>query len=491
MCLNMNLSLSENIDLPVGFVELMSCGFPKEVAERYFSGFNAPASPAVRFNPLKLSANRWDCICEKFGYLNIASPVEWCSDNGLNMAKGAYLRERPNFTLDPFFHGGAYYVQDASSMFLNIVYNAIKAQCDSFVNTCAAESRTLLDLCAAPGGKTTHLATLFPDSLIIANEVIRSRAAILADNIAHWGASNVAVTNSDPAEFRRCGISFDLVLIDAPCSGEGMFRKEPKSLEQWSLDNVKLCAERQRRIIADIWDRLAPGGYMVYSTCTFNHFENDDNLEFIISLGGERVDCGAFIDSRMIIGTKVGGYQFVPGTVDGEGQYFALVRKRLIYGAGPDSQSGRRIKKKVKLPQTPKLPALERLLGQETVIETKGNLVKICRAVFYERMKNIEECLRVIHSGVMVAELRGKELIPHADLALSEYAEDFYRLYPRYDANEEIAVKFLCKESFVLNDAPTGFLTIVYKGTSLGFVKNIGSRINNLLPVSRRIRIKA
>lgn len=487
----MNLSLPENIDLPVRFVELMSCGFPKEVVERYFSCFNAQASPAVRFNPLKLGENSWDSICERFGYLNIASHVEWCSDEDLNMAKGVYLRERPNFTLDPFFQGGAYYVQDASSMFLNIVYNAIKAQRDSFVNMRGAESRTLLDLCAAPGGKTTHLATLFPDSLIIANEVIRGRAAILADNVAHWGASNVVVTNSDPAEFSRCDISFDLVLVDAPCSGEGMFRKEPKSLEQWSLDNVKLCAERQRRIIADIWDRLAPGGYLVYSTCTFNHFENDDNLEFIISLGGERVDCGAFADSRMIIGTKGGGYQFVPGTVDGEGQYFALVRKRFIYGAEPDSQRGTWKKRRVKLPQSPKLPPLERLLGPETVMETKGNFVKICRAVLYERMKNIEECLKVIHSGVMVAELRGKELMPHADLALSEYAADFYRLFPRYDANEEIAVKFLCKESFVLNDAPMGFLTIVYKGIPLGFVKNIGSRINNLLPVSRRIRIKS
>jgi 16S rRNA C967 or C1407 C5-methylase (RsmB/RsmF family) len=254
-----------------------------------------------------------------------AEPVLWSS-------LGHYLSSRPVFTLDPLFHAGGYYVQEASSMYMEMVKDAIEKDYSSSENACEggffAQKLAALDLCAAPGGKSTHLASLLgEDSLLVSNEVIKSRAVILADNIAKWGMENVVVTNNDPADFGAFEELFDLVVADAPCSGEGLFRKDPQAAGEWSPANVNLCAQRQQRILADIWPSLAPGGYLVYSTCTYNKFENDGNLRFLCEeLGAEAVKLVA-PEGSGIIETPGGGFQFVPGRVKGEGQYMALVRK--------------------------------------------------------------------------------------------------------------------------------------------------------------------
>ena len=230
---------------------------------------------------------------------------------------GRYIAERPAFTADPLFHAGCYYVQEASSMFLEQV-----------VGQYVASPVRALDLCAAPGGKSTHLHSLLPaGSMLVSNEPMPLRAQVLAENVIKWGRASAVVTRNEPADFAQFRNFFDFVLVDAPCSGEGMFRKDEQAREQWSEDNVALCEGRQRRIIADVWPSLAEGGMLVYSTCTFNRCENDGNVKWISdNLGG----CPVFVNPESpykgIIATEY-GFSLVPGFVRGEGQYCSAVKK--------------------------------------------------------------------------------------------------------------------------------------------------------------------
>lgn len=220
-----------------------------------FSAFDSPASVAVRRNPFK------DGICPE------GRQVPWCSH-------GRILPERPQFTLDPHFHAGAYYVQDSSSMFVGHAFRHILKD----LHVPSGRPFRVLDLCAAPGGKTTDLAaslreTLGDGFILVSNEVMKARAGVLADNVALWGDPNVVVTSDDPSAFAGLPGFFDVILADVPCSGEGMFRKDEEAQKQWSEDNVALCEARQRRIIADVWPSLARDGVLIYSTCTFNRYE--------------------------------------------------------------------------------------------------------------------------------------------------------------------------------------------------------------------------
>ncbi|MBP5210366.1 MAG: RsmB/NOP family class I SAM-dependent RNA methyltransferase, partial [Bacteroidales bacterium] len=287
------------------FVENTVASLGKENASTLLNAIeNSEPVVSVRRNSLKLSI---DDFREHF-HGNVDGVVLWCQD-------GIYLKERPSFALDPLFHAGAYYVQEASSMSVVSVLKALNAE---------GTSLRILDLCAAPGGKTTAIASAIDGgSLLVANEVIRSRATVLAENVSKWGRSNVVVTNSDPADFKKVPGFFDVVFADVPCSGEGMFRKDSEAVEQWSAANVALCSSRQRKIVADAWTSLRPGGYLVYSTCTYNHFENDDNVAWIASeLGAQVVD----IQIEGAVKTRC-GLQFVPGITRGEGFFCALLRK--------------------------------------------------------------------------------------------------------------------------------------------------------------------
>ncbi len=235
--------------------------FLRRVPPELAAALDGTPPVSVRFNPFKVS-DRPEGLRQ----------VPWCR-------YGYYLDERPQFSLDPAWHAGAYYVQEASSMFVGELAGDIGGL-------------RVLDLCAAPGGKTTLLSTLTGlDGLVVANEPIRARAQVLADNVARWGLGNVVVTNNDPSHFAGFRDWFDVVLVDAPCSGEGMFRRNPESRGEWSEANVVLCARRQRRILGDILAVLKPGGRLIYSTCTFNRAENEENVEWLIDeLGGEAVD---------------------------------------------------------------------------------------------------------------------------------------------------------------------------------------------------------
>ena len=366
------------------------------------------------------------------------------------------------------------------------------------------EKLAALDLCAAPGGKSTHLVSLLgDDSLLVSNEVIKSRAVILADNIAKWGWENVVVTNNDPADFGAFEELFDVVVVDAPCSGEGLFRKDPQAAGEWSPANVNLCAQRQQRILADIWPSLAPGGYLVYSTCTYNKFENDGNLKFLCEeLGAEAVKLVA-PEGSGIIETPGGGFQFVPGRVKGEGQYMALVRKDGEWEPGAfasavgHSKGGKKHKggKDTKGKNQVQFEKGCNYLPCNYIKILQGDLVKGYREDLYERIRFVEENLKTVLSGIATAEKKGKDYIPHADFALAGVVASMVASgslpagISAVEVGREDALKFLAKEPLLFPSAPAGYLLLVYCGLPLGFVKNLGNRSNNLLPMARRIRM--
>ncbi len=440
-----------------------------------FSAFSQAASVSIRINPHKpLPAENEMAAAQK---------VLWSEH-------GRILQERPVFTLDPLFHAGAYYVQDSSSMFVGEIFRYILAQ--------QAEGRDLrtsplrvLDLCAAPGGKTTDLAaslrTVCGDNFIlVANEVMKQRVQVLADNVAIWGDPNVAVANSDPADFTPMSSWFDVILADVPCSGEGMFRKDVEAQQQWSEDNVKLCQLRQRRIVADVWPSLREGGVFIYSTCTFNRLENDENVEWMADeLGGELL----FADEASrkcfmhegVIATRT-GFSLVPGFVPGEGQFCSALKKTSgILGEFRVSKSF----KPAKPSKDQTVPAVK--FTQDMKFKTKGELIIAIPAVIKEDIDFLEGFIHLTQSGCAVGTVKGKDLVPSADLALCRLlAED---AFVRTEVSREEALKFLHKDAIVLKDAPRGLVLVTYMGLPLGFVKNLGNRTNNLHPQSRRIRM--
>jgi 16S rRNA C967 or C1407 C5-methylase (RsmB/RsmF family) len=257
-------------------------------------------------NALKSASPTSIRVNDKMSYHASDEEVAWCKN-------AYYLAERPLFTADPLIHGGIYYVQEASSMFL---YQAIKQHFPT--------ARTVLDLCAAPGGKSTLLTQTLPgNSLLVSNEIIRSRAYILAENLIKWGNANVVVTNNEPKDFDTLPNFFDAMVIDAPCSGEGMFRKDAGAIKEWSEYNVKLCAERQREIVSAVWDTLKSDGILVYSTCTYNREENEENVEWICNeLGGEILHLD--LNGNQDITVTDYGYRFYPHKTQGEGFFLAL-----------------------------------------------------------------------------------------------------------------------------------------------------------------------
>ncbi|MBR1576714.1 MAG: rRNA cytosine-C5-methyltransferase [Bacteroidales bacterium] len=407
--------------LPDGFIASLVESVGRAAADRFESAVLCAPSVSVRLNPFKTPSVP-DPI------LDGAACVPWNSD-------GRILSQRPLFTLEPLFHAGAYYVQDSSAMFPGWV---ARRMLDGLAPADGRPVR-VLDLCAAPGGKTTDLAaslrTRFGDGfLLVANEVMRSRAAVLSDNVAVWGDPNVTVTSVDPKAFAAFEGFFDLIVADVPCSGEGMFRKEEKAVADWSPQTVDLCAARQKRILSDVWPALREGGVLVYSTCTFSRAENDDNLAWMkASFGVE--PCTPSDPFEGVLDTAFGRL-LVPGSVPGEGQYAAAVRRL----AGPAA-------------------------SRKPVSEVQR--------------------LRPLRSGVRKGVWKGRDFVPDPDWALSlSYGRGEW---PEWEVDRETALRFLHKDALVLPDAPRGVVLLTYASLPLGFVKNIGSRCNNLHPAGRRI----
>ena len=438
---------------PVDFIHSLEIYFGEERVRRLISALAGEPSLSVRANPAKISAEK---LAEHFSD-DVDGIVPWCPE-------GLYLKKRPSFTLDPLFHAGYYYVQEASSMYAGVLLKRAMTQL-----LAGRPGLRILDLCAAPGGKSTHILSIIDlNDILLSNEVIRSRASILAENVAKWGYPNVVVSNNDPADFSFLDAFFDIVVVDAPCSGEGMFRKDSDAVSEWSLDNVRLCASRQRRIVSDIWPALREGGFFIYSTCTFNTLENDENVAWIVSeLGAE------LIEQR----------RFLPGEERGEGFFIALLRKNGDYSPS----AGTSEKKKSQIPACASY--ILQVEGQFTFSQ-KGDLWRAFPTALAADIKSLESSLRVIRSGVAVAIQKGRDMIPEADLALSMVLDK--KAFHTVELSPEDALKFLSRDNIVFGtEVPLGYLLVSFEGAPLGFVKNLGRRSNNIHPLSRRIKMRS
>lgn len=484
--------------LPEQFIAQLTLSLGPERAGEVFSYIqDSQPSVAVRANPFKVSD------AESLSFL----PID--AERSTYSQWGRFLTERPEFALDPLFHAGTYYVQEASSMYLERLLPLML----EMRQTRPDGAFKVLDLCAAPGGKTTHLLSMLreiPGSFLVSNEVIRTRAAVLCENVSKWGTANVVVTNDDPADFAALPGYFDVMVVDAPCSGEGMFRKDSEAVAQWSEDNVRLCAARQRRILSDVLSALRPGGLLVYSTCTFNRFEDEDNVAWIASEQGFEV-----LEQK----------HFYPGdNMAGEGFFFSLLRKE---GGGEapvrdNASKGRGGKSGGSAVYRP-FGSLDWVRDGFTVYR-KGPMLKAFPDYVAEVMQAFElsSGLRVMMSGSAVAEVKdgragGKcpqvsgtfkaqsfrsgsakgsasdsVILPQYSLIQSEV----YRRgsLPEIAVPLETALACLRRDPVVLRDAPVGYVVLTYSpgistpAVPFGLVKNLGSRCNNLLPPSIALR---
>lgn len=449
------------------FISVLADSVGQEHVRRVLDALGEEPSVSVRVNPHKLPASvSPDRLLSPFGVA--ADPVPWSES-------GYILESRPSFTTDPLFHAGAYYVQDSSAMAVGAVFRACLRESGAL-----AEGRALrvLDLCAAPGGKTTDLASslrsMFGGSfLLVANEVMKNRASVLAGNVARWGDPCVVVTSADPAAFAGLEGFFDVIVADVPCSGEGMFRKNDEAAALWSEDNVDLCAARQRRILADVWPSLSDGGLLLYSTCTFNRKENDGNAEWIAGTLGADI-----IRPDMRYGGMLKtacGISLVPGFVRGEGQYCAALRKN----GGARGFRVRPLRGKEEY-------RFDGMFGCRMRISGKNGMLL---ALPYESAADMDalDFLHPLMKGTAIGVMKGRDLVPHADLAMCGMLEKGY--FAEVETDRDQALAFLHRDPLPLPDAPKGLLLLRYEGYGLGFVRNLGHRTNSLLPQGRRIRM--
>ena len=454
--------------LPEGFKTLISSEIDRNRAEILFAALCGEPETSVRLNRRKPIPDPL--------YPDMTQ-VPWCPS-------GFYLKERPSFTLDPLLHAGAFYVQDASSM----VYQSI-------VKSIAGDTpMTACDLCAAPGGKTTAILNALPDgSVMLANEFTPSRANILKENLCKYGYPDLIVTNTDTSRLSSMKGMFGIVAVDAPCSGEGMMRKEEAARSQWSEGLIRQCASLQREILANAADMVAPGGYLIYSTCTFNTTEDEDNAAWIAEcLGLEPVDTG--LAGKDGVQGEVKGnipcLRFMQGFVRGEGLFISVFRK-------PDEDTGRRQsykpKKKGMKERQDKTDksilnmANSWIQGEFDIISLDGRLHALSPDTA-AILKALPKGVRIMSAGVEIGEIKGKDLIPAHALAMSTAMA---HPFPEVELSKENALLYLSKETVQLpTQTPKGYVTVTYQGLPLGFIKNLGNRANNLYPTEWRIRVK-
>ncbi len=399
-----------------------------------------------------------------------SEPVPWCSN-------GYYLENRPSYTLDPLFHSGCYYPQEASSMFLEQVIRQTSVLSENF---------RVLDLCAAPGGKSTHLSDIIgPDNLLVANDAIRSRASILAETITKWGSGNTLVTQNDPATFGRLSGFFDIIIVDAPCSGEGMFRVET-AVREWSVGNTFHCSERQKRILMDVWPALKENGILVYSSCTFNPGENEENIKWFI--GKKEAECiqldvSAFKGISEIDFEGIFGYGFYPDKIRGEGFFISAIRKT-------SQQEKTKVKSQRKTELQPDKNDLE-VVNQWTHF-SKDRIFKWGEELFavpcaMDDYLHLYRNLKIVKPGTKVFVIKNNNYLPSHELAISHQLKT--DAFPGNEINLSEALSFMRRDNFMLHNAAKGWNIVTYKGINLGFANNLGNRVNNYFPMEWRIRM--
>ncbi len=450
------------MELPQAFKASMLLTLSNGAYEDFKSSFDDEVPVSIRINSYKFSAN-------------IAfDQVPWCKN-------GYYLPERPVFTLDPAFHAGAYYVQEASSMFLrHILENIVNHRKDI----------KILDLSASPGGKTTLIANfLNHEGLLVANEIIKNRAYTLKYNVSKEGYSNVIVTNNEPKDFTPLAEYFDIILVDAPCSGEGMFRKDPNAINEWSPESVLSCSIRQQNILKDVLPCLKSGGHLIYSTCTYNDHENIDNVLYAMNtfgLKGVNIPINVEWQISEISKGNAKGFQFYPHMTKGEGFFISVMQKE-----NADLNNVRwKTTDKVLQPLDKKAVSYINpwvaLENKDLLVDKTGN-IHLFPIQFTEEAKVLSHYLRMIYCGSTIGILNKTVFIPDHSLALS------------LDKNKEVetialtkneALLYLKRELTTINSDKKSWLLATFEGNGIGWLKNLGNRINNYLPAEYRILMK-
>lgn len=420
---------------------------------------------SIRLNPSK--------PCNEAGsFWENATPVPW------HLA-GRYLPARPSFTADPLLHAGAYYVQEASSMF---VAQAIQ----QLVNL--NDEIKVLDLCAAPGGKSTLLQSLInANSLLVSNEVIKTRVNILSENISKWGAANVVVTSNDPHDFQRLPDFFDVIVVDAPCSGSGLFRRDPNAIAEWSEQNVTLCSQRQQRILADILPCLKAGGILIYSTCSYSMEEDEAIADWLVgemNLQAKTLEIdpewGITVTQSPIHNSI--GYRFYPNKVRGEGFFLAAFQKNHAENSGK-WQLKNKLDKLTSKQTAPLLPWLNKPLEELLFLQQQDSIIAI-PANLEQSLHAIQSNLYIRKAGVKLGSLIRNELIPDHELAVSTLLSTEVLAVT---VNLETALQYLRRADFNIENAPKGWCAIQYQTLKLGWIKALPNRINNYYPKEWRI----
>ncbi|WP_336517708.1 methyltransferase RsmF C-terminal domain-like protein [Pollutibacter soli] len=427
---------------------------------------------SIRLNPSKCPTLSVPASClyqiEQSYWKLSARPIPWNSN-------GWYLSERPLYTLDPLLHSGGYYVQEASSMFISYAIQQLLKGRDSL---------KALDLCAAPGGKTTLLASEACFSLVVANEVISSRVNILYENVVKWGESHVLVSRNDPSAFGDLHQYFDVMLVDAPCSGSGLFRRDPDAMEEWSVQQVGYCSTRQRRILEDALPSLKSGGLLIYSTCSYSKEENEDIVDWLC-------ETHAFITESFSVPSEWGvvetlspkagakGFRFYPDKVAGEGLFICCLRK-------PETKSvmGWRSQKIPAAPINIKEIVKTKITDDSFVFVNKDELAFAVPAGLEEELGIIVSHLQLRKSGVLLGSVIRNELIPDHELALSNLLNQGIA---SVELDREQSIRFLRKENLDSSGFPKGWVLARFGSRPLGWMKVLPNRANNYYPAAWRI----
>lgn len=428
----------------------------------FIQAHQSPVPTFIRLNPFKPAD------------IPFESKVPWST-------YGRYLQERPRFTLDPLFHAGAYYVQEASSMLIEQAFRQI-------VDT--SKPIKALDLCAAPGGKSTLLASLLKEEdLLISNEVIQTRAGILVENMTRWGQLNTWVTNNDPKDFRRLDGFFDLMLVDAPCSGSGLWRKDPKAIDEWSPANVNLCKERQQRILADALPALKKEGILIYATCSFSPEENEQMVDWLVKEQGLtglslELDASWGVTETIADQSQAKGYRCYPWKMKGEGFFMAVFRKN--EGNVAEQLWAGSTKTKVDEKQMRQLSQLfQPFLNVPFALLQHQEMNYALHPEHMQHWAGLKSNLYIKKAGTALGQLL-KDIVPEHDLAMSIHlAKDV----PRVQLDHQEALHFLKKEAVQTDKGFKGWQVACYQHLGLGWGKWMPNRMNNYLPKSHRIRM--
>lgn len=458
------------MELPEAFIRSTD-SLLKGDNELFLSAIEEDAPVSVRLNPGKVKRN-------PMAFTDAAQPVPWSH-------WGYYLQKRPAFTFDPLFHAGYYYVQEASSMFV-----------EHLIRRLINRPVVALDLCGAPGGKSVSMLSALPaDSLLVSNEMVRQRANVLSETLIKFGDPNCVVTQNHPADFSSFNGLFDLILVDAPCSGEGMFRKEKVAVSEWSPGNVEMCATRQRDILSDIWPALKPGGVLIYSTCTYNKAENEENVLWAATtFDAQFIEVETDGEWGITPSLKDGvvSYRFFPHKTLGEGLFVTLLKKS--DSAMPEADRSSRAllsQKKSRVFSTVTHQSrsdYSRLLEQPELFHftEADRRITALPTAHLEIIHSFRERLKILSIGFDLGELKGKDFIPSHILAMNQ--ELNRKAFFNIELSYEQAIAYLRNEALILRDAPKGFLLLTFQHEPIGFVKNVGNRANNHYPGEWRIR---